>query len=261
MVGAAGLAGLALTRVAYGWVLTVAVIALLAWWLVRRSPSARRSVAVVGLALVLCVPWLAYTHSKTDRLFVWGNSGSLSLYWMTSPHDGDLGDWHQAHRRLHRSRPPAPPEFFESLRGLGLAEQNAEIEREALRNIGDHPRRVRGERRRERLADALQLPLQPHAAETQRRLLRGAERDRGRRGRVFCAFVLLPRRRALPPESGAFALLAGTAFALHVLVSAYPSMLAPIVAARRLVHRPLARRERPAQAGRSTRYTRADRSW
>ena len=228
VVGAAGLAGLALTRVAYGWVLTVAVIALLAWWLVRRSQSARRSVAVVGLALVLCVPWLAYTYSKTDRLFVWGNSGSLSLYWMTSPHDGDLGDWHQAH--LVFTDPDLRPhrEFLESLRGLGLAEQNAEIEREALQNIGDHPLAYA----ENVVANVSRMLFNSPYSRTQQQtndifyavpnaILLGAA--------VFCAFVLLPRRRALPPQTGVFALLAGTAFGLHALVSAYPRMLAPMV--------------------------------
>ena len=228
VVGSAGLAGLALTRVAYGWVLTVAVIALLAWWLVRRSQSAGRSVAVLGLALVLCLPWLAYTHSKTDRLFVWGNSGSLSLYWMTSPHDGDLGDWHQAH--LVFTDPDLRPhrEFFESLRGLGLAEQNAEIEREALRNIGDHPLAYA----ENVVANVSRMFFNSPYSRTQQQsndvfyavpnaILLGAT--------VFCAFVLLPRRRALPPETGVFALLAGAAFGLHALVSAYPRMLAPIV--------------------------------
>ena len=39
----------------------------------------------------------------------------------------------------------------------------------------------------------------------------------------------MPRRRRLPPETGVFALLGATAFALHALVAAYPRMLAPIV--------------------------------
>jgi hypothetical protein len=46
---------------------------------------------------------------------------------------------------------------------------------------------------------------------------------------VFCALVLVPRRRGLPPETAVFAVLAATAFGLHALVSAYPRMLAPIV--------------------------------
>ena len=227
-VGAGGLAGLALTRVAYGWVLTVALIALVVWWLARRSRTTGRAAAVLALALAFCLPWLAYTYSKTDRLFVWGNSGSLSLYWMGSPHEGDLGDWHQAHvvftdpdLRPHR-------EFFERLRGLDLAEQNAEIEREALSNIADHPDAYA----ENVVANVSRMLFNSPYSRTQQQtndvfyalpnaLLLGAV--------LFCVFVLVPRRRTLPPVAGVFALLAGVAFGLHALVSAYPRMLAPIV--------------------------------
>ena len=94
---------------------------------------------MVALSLVLCVPWLAYTASETGRLLVWGNSGSLSLYWMSSPESGDLGDWQQANDVF--TTPTLAPHgpFFERLRGLALPEQNAELERRALENIADHP--------------------------------------------------------------------------------------------------------------------------
>ena len=227
-VGGAGLAGLALTRVAYGWVLTAALVVLFVWWLVRRSRPSGRAAAVLALALALCLPWLAYTYSKTDRLFVWGNSGSLSLYWMTSPYEGDLGDWHQAH--LVFTDPGLQPHsaFFESLRGLDLAEQNAEIEREALGNIADDPDAYA----ENVVANVSRMFFNSPYSRTQQQtndvfyalpnaILLGAA--------VLCAFVLVTRRRLLPPETGVFALLVSTAFLLHALVSAYPRMLAPIV--------------------------------
>ena len=66
VVGAAGLAGLALTRVAYGWVLTVALLVLLVWWLVRRSrrdgPSGRGA-----RARARALPAVARLHVHEDR--------------------------------------------------------------------------------------------------------------------------------------------------------------------------------------------------
>ena len=228
VVGGVGLAGLALTRVAYGWVLTVAAVLLAVLWLVRRRPETARALGVVALALALCLPWLAYTYAKTDRLLVWGNSGSLSLYWMTSPNPGDLGDWHQAH--LVFSDPGLRPHraFFESLRGLDLAEQNARIEREALRNIVDHPASYAENVAANVSRMLFNWPYSRTAFQTNdlffvlsNLVLLGAV--------LFSLIVLVPRRRMLPPEAGVFALLAGTAFVLHALVSAYPRMLAPIV--------------------------------
>jgi hypothetical protein len=58
------LAGLALTRVAFGWVVTVRFVVWLVTWLARRTTSRRLAVAH-GLALALCVPWLAYSTSRT----------------------------------------------------------------------------------------------------------------------------------------------------------------------------------------------------
>lgn len=227
-LGAVGLGGLALTRVAYGWVLTVALLLLLAWWVARRSRSSGRAAAVLALALVLCLPWLAYTFAKTDRLLVWGNSGSLSLYWMASPYEGDLGDWHQAH--LVFTDPDLRPhrDFFEGLRGLGLAQQNAEIEREALRNIVEHP----GKYTENVLANFSRMLFNaPYSRTFQQTndvfyalpnaILLGAL--------ALCLLVLVPRRRTLLPETGVFILVGSIAFTLHTLVAAYPRMLAPIV--------------------------------
>jgi 4-amino-4-deoxy-L-arabinose transferase-like glycosyltransferase len=225
---AAALAGLALTRVAYGWVLTLALIVLVLSWLITRSRVAARAAPLFAVAFALCVPWLVYTYSKTDRPFVWGNSGSLSLYWMASPHDGDLGDWRQADDVF--TDPDLAPhrEFFEGLRGLPLAEQNAEIEREALGNIVDHPFEY-GENV---VANVSRMLFNTPYSRTQQAtndvfyalpnaLVVGAV--------ALCLLVLLPRRLSLPPETGPFVLLGVLAFALHALVATYPRMLMPTV--------------------------------
>jgi 4-amino-4-deoxy-L-arabinose transferase-like glycosyltransferase len=228
VAAAAALAALALTRVAYGWVLTAMLVVLAAWWLVRRSKVAARTALIVAVALVLCVPWLAYTHEKTGGFFVWGNSGALSLYWMTSPYPGDLGDWQQGNDVF--TDPALAPHrpFFESLRGLTLADQNARIEHRALHDIAHHPGKYAENvganvsrmlfnspysRTREQANDLFYAL--PNA------LVVGAV--------VLCLLVLIPRRRRLPPETGPFVVLAGTAFTLHALLAAYPRMLMPIV--------------------------------
>jgi 4-amino-4-deoxy-L-arabinose transferase-like glycosyltransferase len=227
-LGSLALAGLALTRVAYGWVLTIALVVLGAWWLYGRSRAASRASLMIAAALVLCVPWLAYTHSKTDRFFVWGNSGPLSLYWMASPYHGDVGDWQQGNDVF--TDPALAPHrpFFESLRGQTLADQNARIEHEAVRNIAHHPENYAW-----------------HVAANVSRMLFNEPYSRTPRqtndlfyvvsnavviGAVaFCLVALLPRRRSLPAETVPFLVLAVTAFAVHALLSAYPRMLMPLV--------------------------------
>jgi len=227
-LGAVSLACLALTRVAYGWVLTITLVLLVLWWLLGRSRPARRVAPLVAAALLLCVPWLGYTFVKTDRPLVWGNSGSLSLYWMASPYDGDVGDWRQADDVFTDPELAPHRTFFESLRGLSLAEQNAKIEREAIRNIVDHP-----------------LEYGMNVVANVSRMLFNAPYSQTQPGAndlfyalpnaiVVLAFVvslavLLRRRRRVPVETAPFVVLGAVAFVLHALVATYPRMLVPIV--------------------------------
>jgi hypothetical protein len=226
-LAAVGFAVLALTRVAYGWVLILVLLLLVSAYVLRGQAAVRRSMLVVVAALVLCIPWLVYTHSETGQTLVWGNSGALSLYWMASPYEGDLGDWRQADDvfsdpELRRHRP-----FFESLRGLPLAEQNGEIVQEALRNVVDHPRAYAGNV----LANLGRLFANAPYSDrgTGPRILFYAVPNAILLAAVVAGIVALRRRAPpLPPEATLFLVLGGAAFAFHALLAAYPRMLTPI---------------------------------
>lgn len=227
-VGAASLAGLALTRVDYGWVNTVLLLGLLTWWAASRSHTPRRLAAMVGLSLALCVPWLAYTASETGRVLVWGNSGSLSLYWMSSPEPGDLGDWQQANDVFTNPNLAAHEAVFERLRGLELPEQNARLERRAAENIVSDP-----------------LKYAENVAANVSRMFFDAPYSYTEQ-RLSALFFALPNalllsmallsavgayrmRESLPAAAAPFAAFALVSFGLHALVAAYPRMLMPIV--------------------------------
>ena len=227
-VGAAALAGLALTRVDYGWVLTVLFVGLVAWWAVSRSRTVRRLTATVGLSLVLCVPWLAYTVSETGRALVWGNSGSLSLYWMSSPESGDLGDWQQANDVFTNPNLAAHKPVFEQLRGLELPEQNAELERRAVENIVSNPLQYAGNV----VANVSRMFFDTPYSYTQQRL--SALFFALPNALLLCAALLAAvaayrMRESLPAAAVPFAAFALVSFGLHALVAAYPRMLMPIV--------------------------------
>lgn len=228
LAGALSLAGLALTRVAFGWVLTITLVVLVLWWLGTRSRSTPRAAPIFAAALVLCIPWLAYTYAKTDRLFVWGNSGSLSLYWMTSPYEGDLGDWQRADWAI--SDPDLAPHrsFFESLRGLTIAEANARLERQAFRNILNHPVKYT----ENITANVSRMLFNSPYSRTEQQvndvfyalpnaLVVGAI--------ALCLAVLLPRRRTLPAETSSYVALAAVGFGLHTTVAAYPRLVMPLL--------------------------------
>ena len=118
-LGAFFLGWLALIKIFFGYVITVGILfygGLVLW---RRYRADRMHLAMFAGALLLCTPWLMYTHSVTGKFFYWGDSGGSNLYWMASSHAGELGSW-QAPRDV--AALPALTknhgEFFGSLAGL-----------------------------------------------------------------------------------------------------------------------------------------------
>ena len=85
---------IALTKIIFGYVLIAALIVSLALLLFRRKKayySGLLRIAVVGLAVT--VPYLGYTWYLTGKPLYWGNSGGMSLYWMSTPYEHEYGDW------------------------------------------------------------------------------------------------------------------------------------------------------------------------
>jgi 4-amino-4-deoxy-L-arabinose transferase-like glycosyltransferase len=228
LAAAAALAALALTRVAFGWVVSVLVLFWLVRWLVGRRPLARRMLLVHVGALALCLPWLAYTQSVTGRPFLWGTSGGLSLYWMSSPEAVDRGDWHCASDVFAEGWLEPHRAFFVAHANDSPIAQDRALERAALHNIVHHPAKY---------AENL-------AANASRILFNAPYSRRPLGLRVipflvpgvilvallaYCVLWLRRHRRRLPPEAPAFIAFAVVAFLVHLPVSAYVRMLIPIV--------------------------------
>jgi hypothetical protein len=226
---AGALALLALTRVAYGWVLTVLLLLWFVRWLISRTPTARRLVIVHALALALCLPWLAYTFSVTGRPFLWGTSGSLSLYWMSSPDSVDRGDWHCAVDVFSESWLAPHRPFFVAHAHDSPIDQDRALERQARHNIVHHPWKY----------------VQNLTANASRMFFNAPYSRRPLFLRTVIVFVVpgalllallaasvsrvALARRKLPPEGVAFALFAAVSLAVHLPISAYVRMLIPIV--------------------------------
>lgn len=230
IAAAAAAAGVAMTRVAYGWVLTAMVVAFGIWWLVSRRRDVLRVVGVFGLALALCLPWLAFTYSVTDRPLVWGNSGSLSLYWMSSPFPQDKGDWRGGAYEIVVSDPLLAHhrDFFVELWPLNANEQNRRLEQRAFENITGSPLKF-GENvaaNVSRMVFGFPFSAKPQTLNTlyylvPNTLLLWAV--------VGCAVLVVPRPEVVPFEGVVFMAFAGFGFLLHSVLAAYPRMLMPLV--------------------------------
>ena len=230
VASAAAAACVALTRVAYGWVLIGMVVVFGVWWLVSRRPAVLRVVGVYALALALCLPWLAFTYSVTDRPLVWGNSGSLSLYWMSSPHSQDLGDWRGGAYEVVVTDPKLAHhrEFFLELAPLDPAEQNRRLERQAIENIRGSPVKF-GENvaaNVSRMIFGFPFSAKPETLNT---LLYLIPNSLILWAVVGCAVLVARQPGSLPFEGIAFLVFAALGFALHAVLAAYPRMLMPLI--------------------------------
>lgn len=133
------LAYLALTKVFFGYVIVTVLMLWLGLLLWRRTPALRSALLVFGVALIWCVPYLLYTHSLTHRIFYWGTSGGMSLYWMTTPYSNELGSWFSVTEVKERPELAPHREFFASLEGLSDVERDDAFKKQAIYNITHHP--------------------------------------------------------------------------------------------------------------------------
>lgn len=136
------LAGLALTKVLFGYVLLAMIFSSVFLGLIsgRRREWFQIS-KMFGLGLAFCIPYLIYTFTITGKPFYWSNAGGVQLYWMSSLHPDELGDWHSlsldegSEQHLHHDA------FFNSLEGLGPVERDAAFKKKAIENIKQNPKK------------------------------------------------------------------------------------------------------------------------
>jgi 4-amino-4-deoxy-L-arabinose transferase-like glycosyltransferase len=85
---------IALTKVIFGYV----ILFLLIWNIIlliknRKENDYRKTALILLIAFTTVMPYLLYTYNLTGRLYYWGNSGGMSLYWMSNPYENEYGSW------------------------------------------------------------------------------------------------------------------------------------------------------------------------
>jgi 4-amino-4-deoxy-L-arabinose transferase-like glycosyltransferase len=134
------LAYLALTKVFFGYVIMCALLLALVVFLLRRERKDANSLLVCALSFVLCVPWLAYTHSVTGKFLCWGTSGGSALYWMSSSFAGEWGDWRaKQDLEVYPQLALNHGAFVNSLEGLNQVQMDEAFKKKSIENIRQHP--------------------------------------------------------------------------------------------------------------------------
>ncbi len=221
------LALLALSRVEYGYVLLAALVLSGVWLLRRRrSTAARQSTLALVVALLLCTPWLIYTYSVTKKPFYWGNSGGLSLYWMTAP--GNLGDWHAPGLAFTTPALASSRPVFNGLHLISPPAQDAKLRHLALENIKHHPKHY--------LTNVVNnigrlVFNSPYSFTNEKASLMFYALPNGLLISLLAiaAFLAIRVRRRIGPEILPIAAFAVLGFAVHVPVASYARFVVPQV--------------------------------
>ncbi|MEA2404026.1 MAG: hypothetical protein QOE08_673 [Thermoleophilaceae bacterium] len=233
-IGGLALAGLAMTRLEYGWEIVAFLVVAGAAAFLRPRAGYGRLAAVCSVAVLACVPWLTYTYALTGHPFYWGNAGSLSLFWMSAPTHDQLVQWHSwrhtltqpslaAYRpEVRRLAPLDPLQRDLALQHLAWLQASAHPAKFAV-NLGANVGRMwAGLPFSFRLPALLLAPLWA----CNLALLGGLGRAARRAWRARAARGTGIRA---DPAGRAFAAFAVVGIAVHLLPSAEPRMILPLV--------------------------------
>ncbi|MBI5675291.1 MAG: hypothetical protein HZC48_05615 [Nitrospirae bacterium] len=133
------LAYLALTKIFFGYVIFLGSLIFLSLYLWKKKDTFKKAFTIYLLAFLLCSPYLLYTYSLTNRILYWGDSGGLSLYWMSTPYENEFGDWYDFQKVQENSRFEKHQEFFNKLKVLPNIQRDDELKKQAVKNIMQYP--------------------------------------------------------------------------------------------------------------------------
>lgn len=128
---------LCLTKVIFGYVLTITLTLALVGLKTPLRDHLKNTIPTLTLALLLCAPWLYYTYTITGKPFLWADSGTMSLYTMSTPYEGAVGDWKSEDNLLKDSN---HQNFILDITKLTPVEQNTAYQAKAIKNIISHPK-------------------------------------------------------------------------------------------------------------------------
>lgn len=137
---------LAITKIFYGYVIMAGVVLYAILYLCKKTNYLKQTLLFYVLAFLFCVPYLLYTYTITAKPFYWGNSGGLSLYWMSTPYENELGDWYRISNWYGSEDARKYPQlyenhrqFFSDIEHLPSIEKDDALKRKAIENIIQYP--------------------------------------------------------------------------------------------------------------------------
>jgi hypothetical protein len=142
---------LALTKIIFGYV----IIGIFSYYAIlyifkKRRDEGEKGLLIFVIAILLNIPYLIYTHNLTGKFLYWGNSGGSSLYWMSTPVEGEFGEWNNPSFTAncgHDLKIPCNASLFaqnhqkdlDHILQFSTINQDDEFKRIAINNIKNNP--------------------------------------------------------------------------------------------------------------------------
>jgi len=85
---------IALTKPIFGYVIMFMIGgALLLLMMNKKSANYKKTMIILIIAFLTTTPYLIYTYHLSGKMFYWSSFGGNNLYWMSTPYEGEYGDW------------------------------------------------------------------------------------------------------------------------------------------------------------------------
>jgi 4-amino-4-deoxy-L-arabinose transferase-like glycosyltransferase len=142
---------LVLTKIIIGYVLLLLILITLLVWL-RYSDNIKKKFLFISMVIAfgINIPYLLYTYSITNKLMYWSNAGGMSLYWMSTPYEGEFGDWNNIEFTANCGHAKNIPcnadlisknhkEDMDYITSLPIVDQDDAYKKIAVKNIKNNP--------------------------------------------------------------------------------------------------------------------------
>ncbi|KQC33179.1 hypothetical protein AAU57_07530 [Nonlabens sp. YIK11] len=135
---------LILTKVIFAYVVLGFICVLLVLIAFRTfKAKCYRLILICLLANAVTLPYLTYTYSLTGEFPYYANSGGQCLYWLSTPYEGEQGEWVLVRGREFEKKPQFENhnEFFNSIETLEPVEKDKYLKEKAFENILSYPKK------------------------------------------------------------------------------------------------------------------------
>ncbi|MCP4123788.1 MAG: glycosyltransferase family 39 protein [Bacteroidetes bacterium] len=131
---------LILTKVFFSYVFIFGFLSLLPMYFISRNKKEYKELSqIVLIGILFTLPYLMFTYSLTGKFPYYSAAGGLSMYWMSTPYENEIGDW------LHFNGLPEDhfikqnhKDFFESIKDFSQLEKDLAYKKKAFENMTNH---------------------------------------------------------------------------------------------------------------------------